>query len=115
MIRFLVRLLLNGLALLLISYFYDGMHVSGLTAAIIAALILGVVNAVIRPIVMFLTLPINILTLGLFGLVVNGLLLWAVSSFIPGFHVNGFMAALVGGILLSVAGWLVDRLVNALA
>ena len=75
---------------------------------LIAALVLGLVNAVIRPILVMLTLPVTILTLGLFLLVINALLFWAVASLIPGFNVGGFGAAFIGALLYTVITWLVD-------
>ena len=102
MLMLLARWLLNALALLGVAYLYEGVQVSGLTAALIAALVLGLVNAVVRPLLVLLTLPVTLLTLGLFLFVINALLFWGVAEIVGGFRVTGFGAALVGSILYSV-------------
>jgi putative membrane protein len=81
-------------------------------AALAAAFVLGLVNAVVRPLFVLLTLPLTVVTLGAFLLVINGLLLGLVSYIVPGFHVNGFLAAVVGSILLSVVSWILTRVVQ---
>ncbi len=98
----LARWLINALALLAAAYLVPGVSVSSLYVALVVALILGFINAVIRPILLVLTLPINILTLGLFTFVLNGLLFWFVSSFVRGFAVDGFLPAVVGSFVVSV-------------
>ncbi len=106
---FLIRLIVNGVAILLISYLFPNvLRVDGFWAALISALVLGVVNAVVRPIIVFLTLPLTILTLGLFLLVINGLLLGLVALLVPGFHVNGFWGALLGSLLISIVSWILS-------
>jgi putative membrane protein len=106
-----LRWILNALALMAVAYLYPGVEVAGFFPALIAALVLGLVNAIIRPILIVLTLPINILTLGLFTFVINALLFWFVAEIIKGFTVSGFMAALIGSLLYSlitlVTSWLV--------
>jgi putative membrane protein len=102
MLYMLFRWLLNAAALLLVAYLYPGVQVTSFAAAIVAALVLGLVNAVIRPVLLVLTLPVTILTLGLFIFVINALLFWLVAELVGGFHVAGFWAALVGSILYSV-------------
>jgi putative membrane protein len=97
-----VRWILNAAALLLVAYLYPGVSVEGFGAALIAALVLGLLNAIVRPILVLLTLPVTILTLGLFLFVLNALLFWAVAEIVPGFKVTGFGAALLGSILYSV-------------
>lgn len=96
------RWVLNAAALLLVAYFYPGVVVESFLAALLAALVLGLVNAVIRPILVILTLPATILTLGLFIFVINALLFWFVAEIVHGFRVTGFGAALLGSILYSV-------------
>jgi putative membrane protein len=81
-------------------------------AALAAAFVLGLVNAVVRPLFVLLTLPVTVVTLGAFLLVINGLLLWLVTAVVPGFHVNGFLGAVVGSILLSVVSWILTRVVQ---
>ena len=103
-LRLLTRILLVALALLLIAEFIPGIAVEGVYIAIISALILGVLNAVVRPILIILTLPVSIVTLGLFVFVINASLFWFAASFIDGFSVTGFVPALIGSVLLSLVG-----------
>jgi putative membrane protein len=107
-VNLLIRLLLNAAALWLIAYFHiiPGVGVTSLTGALIAALVLGVVNAVIRPILILLSLPLEILTLGLFTFVINALLFWFVGSLGVGLVVSGFGAALLGSIVLSIISFI---------
>jgi putative membrane protein len=102
MLPLLLRWLLNAAALMLVAYLYPGVQVDSLGSAIVAAVLLGLVNAVVRPILVVLTLPVTILTLGLFIFVINALLFWFVAEIVGGFHVSGFGAAFVGSILYSV-------------
>ncbi|HWS15018.1 MAG TPA: phage holin family protein [Candidatus Methylomirabilis sp.] len=109
---FLIRMGANAVAILLIGYLLPQViNADGVMAALAAAFVLGLVNAVVRPLFVLLTLPITVVTLGAFLLVINGLLLWLVSSVVPGFHVNGFLGAVVGSVLLSVVSWILTRLV----
>lgn len=107
----LIRWLINALALMLVAYLYSGVQVNGLFPALMAALVLGLVNAVVRPILVLLTLPVTLLTLGLFIFVLNALLFWFVAEVVKGFAVTGFMAALIGSLMYSVitliTSWLV--------
>ena len=103
-----LRWLINTLALLFVSELVPGFVIDNLFSALIAALILGLVNAVVRPIIILLTLPINLVTLGLFTFVINALMLLLVSHVVKGFTINGFAAAFVGGLLL----WLISLLTN---
>ncbi|MGE5617233.1 MAG: phage holin family protein [Bacillota bacterium] len=98
----LARWVVNAAVLLLIAYLYPGVRVESFFAALMAALALGLVNAVVRPILVILTLPVTILTLGLFLFVINALLFWLVAEVVKGFVVSGFLSALVGSILYSV-------------
>ena len=110
---FFIRMVANAVAILLIGYLLPQVvSVDGVTAALAAAFVLGLVNAVVRPLFVLLTLPITVVTLGVFLLVINGLLLWLVTVFVPGFHVNGFLGAVVGSILLSVVSWILTRVVQ---
>ena len=109
---FLVRMGANAIAILLITYLLPSvMSTDGVLAAITAAFVLGLVNAVVRPIFVLLTFPITVVTLGIFLLVINGLLLWLVTAIVPGFHVGGFFGAIVGSLLLSVISWVLTRVV----
>lgn len=98
----LIRWLLTALGLILVSYLFTGIHVSSLGRALIAAMVLGVLNALIRPVVFLFTLPINILTLGLFTLVINAFMLWLTGWLLEGFDVEGFWTAVGGGLVLSL-------------
>ncbi|HEY2627716.1 MAG TPA: phage holin family protein [Usitatibacter sp.] len=102
MLMHIARWIVNAAALLLVAYMYPGVHVTDFWSALIAAIILGLVNAVIRPLLVILTLPATILTLGLFIFVINALLFWFVAEIVRGFTVDGFMAALIGSILYSI-------------
>ena len=102
MLTLLARWLLNAIALLLVAYLYAGVEISGFGAALVAALVLGLINAVVRPLLVLLTLPVTVLTLGLFLFVINALLFWLVAEIVGGFRVTGFVAALVGSILYSL-------------
>ena len=110
MIYLLARWIVNAAALLLVAYLYPGVTVESFFAALIAALVLGLVNAVVRPLLVILTLPVTVLTLGLFIFVINALLFWLVAEIVQGFRVTGFGAALLGSILYSlitlVSSWL---------
>jgi putative membrane protein len=107
---FIFRLLIHMVAILIISYLLPGLiRVDGIWAALVAAFLLGIVNTVLRPILVFFTLPITILTLGLFLLVINGLMLWLVSTIVKGFYVEGFWGAVLGSLLISLVSWVLSR------
>ncbi len=108
----LLRWVFNAGGLLLVSYLFEGIQVASVGWAFIAALFLGVINALIRPVVLVLTLPINILTLGLFTIVVNALMLWLTGSLLAGFRVEGFWPAVGGALVLSLISFAVNSLVN---
>ena len=112
MMGFLIRLSLNALALLLVSTVIPGIKVQGLLPALSAAFFLGLINAVVRPIILILTLPLTILTLGLFIPVINACLLKLVSLMIQGFEVHGFWSAVFGAILLSLVSGLLNLFIN---
>ena len=109
--RILLVWLVNTLALIAVAYLMPSIGVSSFSSAVIAALILGLVNAIIRPVLVLLTLPVTVLTLGLWIFVINGLLFWFVGSFVPGFVVHGFWAGVIGSILFSIVSWLLSALV----
>ena len=102
MLTLIARWIINAAALLLVAYLYPGVVVETFFAALIAALVLGLVNAFIRPVLLLLTLPVTILTLGLFIFVINALLFWFVAEVVKGFTVTGFWAAMLGSVLYSV-------------
>ncbi len=103
--------LINTVSLMAVAYLMPSISVSSFITALVAALVLGLVNAVIRPILVLLTLPATILTLGLFIFVINGLLFWLVGSFISGFVVEGFWAGVIGAIIYSLISWALSALV----
>ena len=104
------RLLIHMVAILIISYLLPGViKVDSVLAALVAAFLLGIVNLVVRPVLIFLTFPLTLLTLGLFLLVINGLMLWLVAAVVKGFHVNGFWGAVFGSILISLVSWILSR------
>lgn len=109
--RLLLRWLVNGLMLLLVAYLFPSISLAGPFSALFTALLLGLVNALIRPVLLVLTLPITVLTLGLFTLVINGLLFWFVSALVPGFHVAGFWSAFWGALVYSILSWAASALI----
>jgi len=113
MVGLIVRLIVNALAMLAVPYVIHGVHVSGFGAALVAALILGVVNAVLRPILLLITLPAVILTLGLFTLVINAITFEIVAHLGLGLTVDGFGSALLGALVLSIVSFLLSTLVKA--
>ena len=106
----LIRLVVNAIALICVAYVVPGIHVSGFVGALIAALILGIVNAVLRPILVVVSLPLELLTLGLFTLVINALLFWLVGALHVGLTVDGFWPAFVGAIVMAIVSWLLSLL-----
>jgi putative membrane protein len=107
---FLFRLLISVVAILIIAYLVPGLiRVDGFLAALVAAILLGIVNTIIRPILVILTFPLTLLSFGIFLLVINGLMLWFVSALASGFHVNGFWGALFGSILISIVSWILSK------
>jgi len=111
MIKILICWALNALVLLAIPYLVDSVRIESFYAALIAALCIGLVNALLRPILIIITLPINVLTLGLFTFIINGLLFWFVASFVKGFYVAGFWSAVLGALLYSVFSYFATLLI----
>jgi putative membrane protein len=108
--RLLLTWLINAAALFAVPYLMDSVHVDSFMAAMVAALILGLVNTLIRPVLILLTLPVTFVTLGLFIFVINGLLFWLVANFVKGFYVAGFTSAIGGAILYSIISWALSTL-----
>jgi putative membrane protein len=111
MIRLLLVWLINTVALVAVAYLMPSIQVSSFGAALVAALVLGLVNAVVRPVLVLLTLPVTILTLGLFIFVLNGLLFWMVGTWLEGFEVGGFWSGVLGAIVFSLVSWLLSALI----
>src|SRR4029079_8834013 len=109
--RLLLAWLINAIALIALPYVVSSITVDSFLTALLVAIVLGFVNAIIRQILVILTIPVTILTLGLFIFVINGLLFWAVGSFWPGFHVNGFWAGVFGAIVYSIISWILSAIV----
>lgn len=112
--KILVRWLLLAAALLLVAHLYPGVVVQSFGAAMIAALVLGLFNAVLRPLLVLLTLPVTLLTLGLFLFVINALMFYFAASVLDGFSVRGFGAALIGSLFYSVCGLVIDAAMERL-
>ena len=108
MLKLLAKWLLSATALLAVAYLYSGVQLAGFAAAMWAALIIGLLNALVRPVLFILTLPITVLTLGLFFFVINALMFYAASGLTDGFHVRGFGAAIIGSLLYSLSGLVID-------
>jgi putative membrane protein len=108
--RLLLVWLINAVALIALPYLMSSIQVDSFATALIAALVLGLINTFIRPLLVLLTLPATVLTLGLFIFVINGLLFWFVGSFVQGFHVAGFWSAVGGAILYSIISWALSAL-----
>lgn len=109
MIHLISRYLLIVFSILLVARLIPGVSVDGLTTTLIVALLLGLINITLKPILFVLTLPVTILTLGLFAFVLNALLLWFVASFVEGFHIEGFIPALLGALIISLVTWVGNK------
>ncbi len=109
---FLIRWLTTTVAIVATAYLLDGIQVSGFYSAVFAAAALGILNAVFRPIALLLTLPINIISLGLFTFIINALMLKMASGIIPGFDVYGFWTAIFGSLLISLISWLLNSFIS---
>jgi len=105
-----LRWVIMSVALLGVAYLVPGFEVASFYIALLAALVLGLANAVVRPLVFILTLPVNIITLGLFTFIINAAMIWLAASVVPGFEIANFVAAVMGAIVL----WIIGMLVNAL-
>ena len=112
--KLILKWLLSAAALLAVAYLYSGVTVTSFTGALIAAAVLGALNMVVRPLLVLLTLPVTVLTLGLFLFVGNALMFWAAASLVSGLNVNGFGAALLGSLIYSVLQLAIDFLLERL-
>ncbi|HPK33756.1 phage holin family protein [Ottowia sp.] len=110
--KLILKWVLSAAALLLVAYLYPGVQVASFGAALIAALVIGLLNMLVRPVLVVLTIPITILTLGLFLFVINALMFWSASGILAGFHVSGFVAALIGSLIYSLLGVGIDAVVS---
>lgn len=114
MLKLLLKWLLSAAALLLVAYVYTGVQVETFTAAMIAALVIGLFNSILRPILVVLTFPVTLVTLGLFLFVINALMFWAASGVLEGFQVRGFLAALIGSLIYSLLGVVIESALESL-
>ncbi len=109
--RLILLWVLNAVALLAVTWLLPSIQLSGFGSALVAALVLGFINTLVRPVLALLTLPITVLTLGVFYLVLNAFLFWLASAVLPGFAVGGFVPALLGSLLYGVIAWVLSALV----
>jgi putative membrane protein len=112
MIIIITRWLVITVAILLASMMVSGIRVESLTTAVVAAAILGIINVFLRPVLLILTLPLTILTLGVFAFVLNALMLLLVAYFVPGFEVDGFFSAFLGALIISIVSWIANRFIK---
>ena len=108
--RLVLTWIINAIALLAVPYLMHSVDVTSIGAALVAALVLGLVNTLIRPVLLLLTLPVTLLSLGLFILIINGFMFWLVAQWVDGFHVDSFMSAIGGAILYSIISWALSTL-----
>ena len=111
--KIIFRILVTAIAVVLTAYIVPGVVVAGLGTALLVALVLGIINVTIRPILWLLTLPLTLITLGLFTFILNALLFWLTGLLVPGFHVYGFLAALLGSLIVSIFSALGNHLIRS--
>jgi putative membrane protein len=114
MLKLIAKWLLSAAALLFVAYVYAGVEVKTFTAALIAAFVIGLLNTVVRPVLVVLTLPVTVVTLGLFLFVINALMFWAAAGLLDGFHVTGFLAALIGSLIYTLIGVVIESALESL-
>ena len=112
--KLILNWLLSAAALLFVAYVYSGVEVKSFTAALIAAFIIGLLNTVVRPLLVILTLPVTVITLGLFLFIINALMFWAAASLLDGFQVRNFTAALIGSLIYSAIGLVISSALQSL-
>ena len=112
--KLILKWLFSAAALLAVAYLYSGVTVTSFTSALVAAAVLGALNLVVRPVLVLLTLPVTLVTLGLFLFVINALMFWAAASLLSGLHVTGFMAALIGSLIYSLLQLAIEFLLDRL-
>ena len=112
--KLIIKWLLSAAALLLVAYLYSGVQVTSFTAALVAAFVIGLFNIILRPVLVVLTLPVTLVTLGLFLFVINALMFWAAAYVLDGFQVSGFVGALLGSLIYSVLGIVIESALERL-
>jgi putative membrane protein len=105
--------LLLAAALLFVAYVYDGVSLNGFQAALVAAFVIGLLNTFVKPLLIILTLPVTVITVGLFLFVINALMFWAAASLLDGFNVTGFTAALIGSVMYSILSYLINTALDS--
>ena len=111
--KLILKWLLSAAALLFVASIYDGVQLKGYQAALIAAFVIGLLNTLVRPILVILTLPVTVVTVGLFLFVINALMFWAAASLLDGFNVTGFWAALIGSVIYSVLSMIINSALDS--
>ncbi len=112
--KLIAKWLLSAAALLAVAYIYNGVQVTSFTSALIAAFVIGLFNTILRPILVILTLPVTVITLGLFLFIINALMFWSAAAVMDGFKVSGFAAALIGSLIYSVFGLIIESALERL-
>jgi putative membrane protein len=112
--KLILKWLLSAAALLAVAHLYNGVVVTSFTSALIAAFVIGLFNTILKPILVVLTLPVTLITLGLFLFVINALMFWAAASVLDGFKVNGFVAALIGSLIYSLMSMIINSALDRL-
>ena len=112
LMKLIVRLAINAMALLIVGYLVPGFTLASFWTAVIAAVVIGIVNTLIKPIFQLIALPVSILTFGIAAFLINVLLLWGSSKLVPGFEIASFSSALIGSIVLSVISWFLNKLAS---
>ncbi len=112
--KLIAKWLLSAAALLAVAYLYSGVEIKSYSSALIAALVVGLLNTILRPLLVILTLPVTVVTLGLFLFVINALMFWSAAGILEGFNVTGFGAALIGSLIYSVLGVVIDSALQRL-
>jgi len=111
-VGFVIRLVVNAAALWVAAQLVSGFVITGVTPLVLAALVLGLINAIVRPILLILTLPLTLVTLGLFLFILNAFCIWLTSRLVPGFEVHTFLAAVLGALVISVVSWIVTAFLS---
>ena len=114
MLKLLAKLLLSASALLFVAYVYRGVEVTSFSSALLAAVLIGLLNTVVRPVLVVMTLPVTVLTLGLFLFIINAFTFWAAAAVLEGFQVRGFVGALVGSLLYTAIGVVIESALERL-
>lgn len=110
--KLIIRFVLNVFALYVVAYLVPGFEIEGLSAAIVAAIVIGIINSLIKPILQLIALPITIITFGIFAFLINVFLLWGASLVVPGFSIDSFLTAVISSIVLSLVSWFLNKIAD---